>query len=104
VSGNRVRDEVCKSLGKCYIQQLTIEGSVNLCGVELSQDSFKDYFARLLLENWAIFHAERFENLRPLNRQIVTGINQDMKDFVGPAIGNIMGPGRRGRGGLETLL
>jgi hypothetical protein len=108
VSGWSVRGAIHNSLGKCHLQYLTIEGSVNMCGVKLNQHSFEDYFSRLLLENWAIFHAERFEELRPLNRDIVTGIHQGTKDFLRLAKGNIVKVDRRGavieRGGLGTLL
>ena len=108
VSGRRVRDAVHSSLGKCNLQCLTIQGSVNMCGVELNQYRFEDYFARLLLENWAIFHAERFEELRPLNRDIVTGIHQGTKDFLRGTSENIVRLGPDGmvmkRGGLERLF
>jgi hypothetical protein len=80
-SGWSVRGAIQNSLGKCCLQYLTIEGSVNMCGVKLNQHSFEDYFSRLLLENWAIFHAERFEEQRPLNRDIVVGIHQGTKDL-----------------------
>jgi hypothetical protein len=77
-------------------------------GVKLNQDSFDDYFSRLLLENWAIHHAEQFGGLRPRNRDIVTGIHQGTKDFLRLAKGNIAKGDRHGmifkRGGLETLL
>ncbi len=92
VSGCFVRGAIQNSLGKCHLQYLTIEGSVDMCGVKLSQHSLEDYFSRLLLENWAIFHAERFENLRPLNRFIRTGIHQGTKDFLRLARGNIVSP------------
>ena len=107
-SGWSVRGAIHNSVGKCHLQYLTIEGSVDMCGVILNQHCFEDYFARLLLENWAIFHAERFEKLRPLNRDIVRGIHQGTKDFLRLAQGNIAKTNRRGefirRGGLETLL
>jgi hypothetical protein len=107
-SGWPVRGAIHNLLGKCHLQYLTIEGSVDMCGVILNQNSFDDYFSRLLLENWAIFHAERFEKLRPLNRFIVRGIQQGTKDFLRLAQGNIAKTDRRGefikRGGLETLL
>jgi hypothetical protein len=91
-SGWSVRGSVQNSLGKCHLQYLTIEGSVDICGVKLNQHSFEDYFARLLLENWAIFHAEGFEMLRSLNRNIPIGIHQGTKDFLRLAKGNIVSP------------
>jgi hypothetical protein len=108
VSGSFVRGAIQNSLGKCHLQYLTIEGSVDMCGVKLNQHSFEDYFSRLLLENWAIFHAERFENLRPLNRFIRTGIHQGTKDFLRLAKENTAKAGWHGtvikRGGIESLL
>jgi hypothetical protein len=103
-----VRGAIQNSLGKCYLQYLTIEGAVKICGVELNQHDFDDLFARLLLENWAILHSQKFDNLRPRNRAIPTGIQQSTKDSLRLAKGNIVQPGRHGtvikRGGLETLL
>ncbi len=70
--------------------------------------SFDDFPARLLLENWAILHSERFEKMRPRNRDIPTGIHQGTKNFFRPAKGNIAKVGRHGtvikRGGIESLL
>jgi hypothetical protein len=83
-SGWSVRGAIKDSLGKCYLQYLTIEGAINLCGVELNQHSFDDFFARLLLENWAIFSSEQDseqEKLRPRNRDIRTGIHEGTKNF-----------------------
>jgi hypothetical protein len=106
VSGKSVHAAISDSLGKCYLQYLTIEGAVEMCGVKIVQHSFDDLFARLLLENWAIFHAERIEKLPPLNRDIPTGIPQSTKDDYRQAILIKVGP--RGtvtkRGGLESLL
>ena len=96
MSGWSVRGAIQNSLGKCHLQCLTLERSVNMCGVKLNQHSFEDYFARLLLENWAIFHAERIEGLRPLNRDIPTGIHQGTKDFLHLAKGNVFKAGRHG--------
>jgi hypothetical protein len=107
-SGWSVRGAIQNSIGKCNLQHLTIEGSVNMCGVKLNQHSFDDLFARLLLENWAILHSERIDKLRPRNRDIPTGIQQGTKDFLHLAKGNIAKAGRHGRvikrGGIESLL
>lgn len=107
-SGWSVRGAIQNSLGESHLQYLTIEGSVDMCGVILNQHCFEDYFFRLLLENWAIFHAERFEELRPINRDIVRGIQQGTKDFLRLAQGNIAKTDRLGqlikRGGLETFF
>jgi|WetSurMetagenome_2_1015567.scaffolds.fasta_scaffold68337_3 hypothetical protein len=107
-SGWSVRGAIRNSIGKCYLQYLTIEGTVNMCGVELNQHSFDDLFARLLLENWAILHSERIDKLRPRNRDIPTGIQQGTKDFLRMAKGNIAKAGRNGavinRGGLESFF
>jgi hypothetical protein len=92
VYGCSVRGAIQNSLGQCYLQRLTIEGAVKICGVILNQHSLDDHFARLLLENWAILHSERFQNLRPLNRDIPTGIHQSTKDFLRLAKGNIVNP------------
>jgi hypothetical protein len=91
-SGWSVRGAIQNSLGKCHLQYLTIEGSIDMCGVILDQHSFDDYFSRLLLENWAILHAEGFDGLRPRNRDIRTGIQQSLKDWLGPAWDNVAGP------------
>ena len=107
VSGRRVCDAIKKSIGKCYLEYLAIEGTINFCDIEIKQNSFNDLFARLLLENWAIFHSEQFDKYCPLNRGIRTGIQQDLKDDLRPAEGNIV-VRRHGmvikRGGLESLL
>jgi hypothetical protein len=107
-SGWSVRGAIQDSIGKCHLQYLAIEGAVRICGVELNQHSFDDFPARLLLENWAILHSERFEKMRPRNRDIPTGIHQGTKDFFRPAKGNIAKVGRHGkvikRGGIESLL
>src|ERR1035441_8019767 len=83
VSGWSVRGAIQNSLGKCYLEYLIIEGAINMCGVELNQHSFDDLFARLLLENWAIFqseqHKEQIDNLYPRNRDIRTGIHPGTK-------------------------
>jgi hypothetical protein len=106
--GWSVRGAIQNSLGQCYLQQLRIQGAVRICGVVLNQHSLDDLFARLLLENWVILHSERIEKLRPRNRDIPTGIQQDLKDDLRPAVGNIVKVGRHGmvikRGGLESLL
>jgi len=108
VSGWSVRGAIQNSLGKCYLQYLTIEGAVEVCGVFINQHDFDDFPARLILENWAILHSERVEKLRLLNRDIRTGMQQSTKDFFRGAKGNIVQAGRHGavikRGGLETLL
>jgi len=107
-SGWSVRGAVQNSIGKCHLQYLTIEGAIKIYGVELNRHSSDDLFARLLLENWAILHSERVEKLRPLNRDIPTGIHQSTKDFLHLAKGNIAMAGRHGtvvkRGGLEVPL
>ena len=90
--GWSVRGAIQNSLGQYYLQRLTIEGAVNICGVVLNQHSLDDLFARLLLENWAVLYSERFETLRPRNRDIPTGIHQSTKDFLYPAQGNIVSP------------
>jgi len=92
VPGWSVRGAIQNSLGKCYLQYLTIEGAVKICGLELNQHDFDDLFARLLLENWAILHSEQFDNLRPLNRDIPTGIHQSTKDFLHLAKNKIVSP------------
>lgn len=81
LSGWSLRGAIQDSLGKCYLEFLTIESAVNMCGVELNQHSFDDLFARLLLESWAIFHSEQIDKLRWRNRDIRTGIHQGTKDF-----------------------
>jgi len=90
--GWSVRGAVQNWLGQCRLQQLKIEGAVKICGVVLNQHSLDDLFARLLLESWAILHSERFENLRPLNRDIPTGIHQSTKDLLRLAKGNLVSP------------
>jgi hypothetical protein len=87
-----IRNAIKTSLGKCYLQYLTIEGIVETCGVELKQDSFAYLFARLLLENWAIMHTKEFGKLHPLNCDIRSGIHQRTKDVLQPAKGNIVAP------------
>jgi hypothetical protein len=63
-----VRGSIQNSAGDCSLQILKIEGSINLCGVVLDEDSFDDPFARRLLENWTILYSESVDKLRPLNR------------------------------------
>lgn len=107
-SGWSVRGAIQNSLGKCYVQRMTIEGTVNIYGLKIAQPDLDDLFVRLLLENWAVLDAERNEKLRPRNRDIPRGIHQSTKDFLSFAKGNIARVGRRGelieRGGLETLI
>lgn len=107
-SGRSVRGAIQKSLGKCYLECLKIEGTVEICGVKIIQDNFEDFPVRFLLENWAILHSERVEKWHPLNRGIPTGIQQGTKDFFRPAEGNTFQVDPHGkirqRGGLETLL
>jgi hypothetical protein len=107
-SNCRVRNAIKNWLGKCYLQRLTIEGSVNICGVELNQGSLGDLFARLLLENWAILHSGRIERLSPLNYDVRLAIPQITKDVTHSAKVNLIQTGLRGeiiqRGGRETLL
>jgi len=110
--GRRVRDAIKNSIGNCYLQYLTIEGAVKICGLELNQQSFVDLFKRRFLENWAILDSEQaskgIDKLRPLNRDIPTGIQQSLKDDLRPAEPNIVTVGRHGkiikRGGIRSLL
>lgn len=76
-SGYQVKGAIANSDGEFSLQLLTVEGSLNLFGVVLNEASFDDLFARKLLENWAILHAERSEGLYLLNR----GMRQGIKDF-----------------------
>jgi hypothetical protein len=107
VYGWSVRGGIEDSLGECYLQHLTIEGAVRICGVVISQHDIDDFFARLLLENWAILHSERIDKLRPRNRDIPTGIQQGTKDFLRLAKGNVVKAVRNGmdveRGWPESL-
>ena len=80
-SGWSVRGAIQNSLGKCYLQRLSIKGSIDICCAKLNQTSFDDLFARILLENWAILYSERRENLRPRNRDIRMGLSQGAKDL-----------------------
>jgi hypothetical protein len=73
----QVKGAVQNSRGELRLEILHIEGSIDLHGITLNQHSLDDLFARRLLENWAIFHAEYVEKLRPLNR----GISQTGKDL-----------------------
>jgi hypothetical protein len=86
VFGESVRNAIKGSLGKCYLEYLKIEGAVKFYDVELKEDSIDDFVARLLLENWAILHSEQIDKLRPLNRDIPTGIQKSLKDWKGSAI------------------
>jgi hypothetical protein len=94
--GRRVRDAIKNSIGSCFLQHLTIDGYAKICGLELNQERFVDLFARRLLENWAILDSEQAskgpDKLLPLNRDIPTGIQQDLKGWIGPAKDMMVSP------------
>lgn len=77
-SGWQVRGSIQNSRGECALQILSIEGSVNVGGVILSQHSFDCPFGRKLLENWAIIYSQRLDKLRQLNR----GVSQSGKVLI----------------------
>jgi len=57
---------VRRSIGQCLLQVLTIDGTIKLCGLTLSQNDLTNESVRLLLESSAI-HSSIDEDLRPLN-------------------------------------
>ena len=77
-AGWQVRGSIQNSHGEFSLQVLNIEGSFNLFGVTLNQQSLDDPFARKLLENWAILSSERLDKLHRLNR----GIPSSSKRFA----------------------
>jgi hypothetical protein len=73
--GGQVRGEIQNSRGVFSIQILRIEGCLEINGVKLNATCFDDTFSRILLENWAILHAEQVEKYYVLN----CGIDQGTK-------------------------
>jgi len=69
---NAIRD----SIGKCFLELLTVEGSVTFCGVTLNETDLEKMAARKFLENWGILHSIN-ERYTPLNYDI----HQATKDF-----------------------
>jgi hypothetical protein len=76
-SGWGIRGRIQTANGEFKVELLKVEGSINLSGIVINQQSFDDPFERKLLENWSIRRSETVDGLHPINR----GISQAGKNF-----------------------
>ncbi len=76
-TGWRLNGRILNSQGAFTLEFLQIEGSLDFCGIALSQGGFNSPYFRRLLENWALLCSIPGYNPRPLN----VGLIQQARDL-----------------------